>query len=199
MNNAAILDSIAEKQKTCRELEESAPHPQVGRMVAKHEELILQYYKDVLTQAKESFDSAKSVAAIGFWVLIGTVMYVLVTDVLAHTNRLGFGMSVHEKTISVLGIVSGALIEFIAGVNFWLYSRVSKQFAAFHICLERTHRYLLAYSIADQLADQKDEILGKLVCIMANAPMITSPDAASGLKGAGELESQPLTVGSAKS
>jgi hypothetical protein len=84
MDDVAILDSIAEKKKTCKELEEATPHQQVGKMVAKHEELILQYYKDVLTQAKESFDSAKSVAKIGFWVLIGTVVYVLVTDVLAH-------------------------------------------------------------------------------------------------------------------
>ena|ERR1700733_10157593 len=186
MDNVAILDSIAEKQKTCKELEEAAPHPQVGRMVAKHEELILQYYKDVLTQAKESFDSAKSVAIIGFWVLIGTVVYVLVTDVLAHTNKLGFGMSGHEKTVSVIGVVSGALIEFVAGVNFWLYSRVSKQFAAFHICLERTHRYLLAYSIADQVTNQKDELFGRLVCIMANAPMITSPDIRPDLTSAGQ-------------
>ena len=186
MGNTAVLDSIAEKQKTCKELEAAAAQPQVGKMVAKHEELILHYYKDVLTQAKQSFDSAKSVARIGFWVLIGTVVYVLVTDVLAHTNKLGFSMSGHEKTVSVIGIVSGALIEFVAGVNFWLYSRVAKQFAAFHICLERTHRYLLAYTIADQVANQKDEIFGKLVCIMANAPMITSPDVRSDLTRAGQ-------------
>jgi len=176
MEDAAILGSIAEKQQTCKELEGAAAHPKVGKMVAKHEELILQYYKDVLTQAKQSFDSAKSVARIGFWVLIGTVVYVLVTDVLAHTKTLGFSIEEHSKIVSVIGAVSGALIEFVAGVNFWLYSRVSKQFAAFHICLERTHRYLLAYSIADQVTNQKDEIFGKLVCIMANAPMITSRD-----------------------
>jgi hypothetical protein len=33
-------DPIAEKQKTCKELEEAADHPQVAKMVAKHEELI---------------------------------------------------------------------------------------------------------------------------------------------------------------
>jgi hypothetical protein len=176
MEDAAILASMAAKQQICNELEAAAAHPQVGKMVAKHEKLILQYYEDVLTQAKQSFDSAKFVAKIGFWVLIGTVVYVLVTDVLAHTKTPGFSIEEHSKTVSVIGVVSGALIEFVAGVNFWLYSRVSKQFAAFHICLERTHRYLLAYSIADQVTNQKDEIFGKLVCIMANAPMITSRD-----------------------
>jgi hypothetical protein len=183
MGDTTILDSISTKRKTCRELEEATAHPQVGKMVAKHEELILDYYKDVLMQAKQSFDSAKSVAKIGFWVLIGTVVYVLGTDVLEHTKKLGFSIADHERTVSIIGVISGALIEFVAGVNFWLYSRVSKQFAAFHICLERTHRYLLAYSIADQVANQKDEVFGKLVCIMANAPMITSADIASGLTG----------------
>src|SRR5215472_13374774 len=104
MENAAIQQSIAEKQKTCKELEEAAPHQPVGKMVAKHQELILQYYKDVLTQAKQSFDSAKSVANIGFWVLIGTMVYVLVTDVFAHTNKFGFSMRGHSQTVSIIGI-----------------------------------------------------------------------------------------------
>ena len=51
-----------------------------------------------------------------------------------------------------------------------------KQFSAFHICLERTHRYLIAYKIADTIEHDKDETLQKLVCIMANAPMITSSE-----------------------
>jgi hypothetical protein len=30
--------------------------------------------------------------------------------------------------------------------------------------------------MVEQITDKKDEILGKLVCIMANAPMITERD-----------------------
>ena len=186
MLDTAIQESIAEKQKICQELQEAAPQTQVGKMVAKHEELILGYYKDVLHQANQSFTSAKTVAWIGFGVLILTVFYVLTADVLAHMGKFGFNMEEHKPTASIVSIVSGGLIEVIAGINFWLYSRVSKQFAAFHICLERTHRYLLAYSIADQITDQKNDILGKLVCIMANAPMITLPDLHSDLARAGQ-------------
>jgi len=61
-------------------------------------------------------------------------------------------------------------------VSFWLYSRGAKQFGAFHICLERTHRYLLAYKIAEQIEDGKNETLRDLVCIMAHAAMITRQD-----------------------
>jgi hypothetical protein len=79
-------------------------------------------------------------------------------------------------TVGGIGVVSGVLIEFIAAITFWLYSRVSSQFGAFHICLERTHRYLLAYKISEQIKGDRDATLRDLVCIMANAPMITRAD-----------------------
>jgi hypothetical protein len=48
----------------------------------------------------------------------------------------------------------------------------------FSYCLERTTRYLVAYKIADKIAAKfnKDQTLHDLVCIMANAPMITQRD-----------------------
>ena len=61
-------------------------------------------------------------------------------------------------------------------LNFWLFGRAAKQFNALHICLKRTHRYLIAYKIGENIGNNRDEMLGKLVCIMANAPMITSRD-----------------------
>jgi cytochrome bd-type quinol oxidase subunit 1 len=78
--------------------------------------------------------------------LIGTWAYVLVFDAMAHLNML-HDTSVPKNllTVSGIGVVSGVIIEFIAGINFCLYSRASKQVGAFHICLERTHRYLIAY------------------------------------------------------
>ena len=71
-----------------------------------------------------------------------------------------------------IGLISGAFIEFIAGVQFWLYSRASKQFSAFHICLERTHRYLVAYKIAEEAGSRKEDVLERIACIMVSAPMI---------------------------
>jgi hypothetical protein len=148
----------------------------VGDIVKKHENLILKYYEDVQRQAKKSFESAKYVARIGFWVLIATLAYTLIFDALARIQIPGLVMAQPSITVVSMGAVSGALIEFIAAINFWLYSRASRQFGAFHICLERTHRYLVAYKIAGEIGDKKDETLEKLVCIMANAPMITHQD-----------------------
>ena len=78
--------------------------------------------------------------------------------------------------IAWVGVASGFIAEFIAGVNFFLYGRAARQFGTFHICLERTHRYLVAYKMADKIKGNKDGTLEKLVCIMANAPMITRAD-----------------------
>ena len=78
-----------------------------------------------------------------------------------------------------LGIASGLIVQVFAGVAFYLYQRASDQFGAFHICLERTHRYLVAYKIAEEIETQKEQTLRDLVCIMANAPMIVRNGIAS--------------------
>jgi len=173
-------DSLGESlppqlRKTCDELAEALDEGGIGKIVAKHEQLILHYYADVQAQARQSFITARIAALVGFAVLIGTVMYALRVDWLTRLDpgRLSGGAS---SMVSYVGLLGGALIEFIAAVAFWLYSRGARQFSAFHICLERTHRYLLAYKIADEIAGERDETLKKLVCIMANAPMITHSD-----------------------
>jgi hypothetical protein len=126
--------------------------------------------------AKQSCASAKVTALVGFLVLIVTWVYLLLFDALTRIQIHGFIMAEQPRAVVSMGLVSGALIEFIAAINFWLYARAAKQFGAFHICLERTHRYLVAYKIAKQMVHKKDETLESLVCIMANAPMITRQD-----------------------
>jgi hypothetical protein len=148
----------------------------MGGIAAPHEELILEYYNDVHEHVIESFRSAKRVAWIGFSVLIGTLCYKFAVNLLSRFGNIGNSTSNTSLTVSEFGLLSGTLIEFIAAINFWLYARASKQFAAFHICLERTHRYLLTYLIAEQLKVNKENTLQDLVGIMANAPMITRDD-----------------------
>jgi hypothetical protein len=53
---------------------------------------------------------------------------------------------------------------------------LQKQFGAFHICLERTHRYLLAYKMVRETKDNSDGTIRDLACIMAKAPMISPAD-----------------------
>jgi hypothetical protein len=166
----------ASMQMACDDLKEAIDQGEMGDIVAKHEALILHYYRDVQDQAKDSFKAASTVARIGFFVLIGAVAYALVLDALSRFGLVPASMGETSFTVARIGIVTGAVIEFIAGITFWLYARVAKQFGAFHICLERTHRYLLAYTIADQMTRDKDVALRDIACIMAHAPMITRAD-----------------------
>lgn len=136
----------------------------------------MHYYKDVQDQAKESFRTAKRAAIFGFLLLAGTLIYTLVFDALSRFNIAPSIPDASSMTISKVGIISGVVIELISGVAFWLYSRGAGQFGAFRICLERTHRYLLAYKVAEQIETARDMTLRDLVCIMANAPMITGDD-----------------------
>jgi hypothetical protein len=163
-------------KKACDELGRAIDNGKMGDIVAKHEKLILHYYEDVQRQAQESFNLARFAAIFGFSVLVVTVLYTLLFNGL---NRFGIGatpLPPGSPTVGLVGIISAALIEFISGVVFWLYARSAKQFSAFHICLERTHRYLLAFKITEELTGEKDKTLHELVCIMANAPMITRVD-----------------------
>ena len=148
----------------------------VGETVERVQNLILQYYGDVQSQATQSFQSAKRVAYLGFALIITTIVYVVFTDLLLHIQPGWFHETKGSMSVGAIGLISGGIIEFIAAVNFTLYGRAARQFGAFHICLERTHRYLLAYKIAEGIKTEKDKTLEKIVCIMANAPMITRQD-----------------------
>lgn len=167
----APLEERAERQKECDEVGAAIDQGTLGDIVAKHEKLILRYYEDVLQQAKQSFELAKSIAWIGFFVLIGSLACAILLDIL---YRFNMGVNVTEKSLSIgtAGLIGGAIIEATAAGAFWLYSQTAKQFSAFHICLERTHRYLLTYKMTSELSSKKEDTLRDLVCIMARAPMI---------------------------
>ena len=164
-------------QSTCSELSDAISNHNVGETTSKIQQLIMQYYQDVQAQSTESFRSAKKVALLGFALFAVTIAYLIFTDLMPHIHQNWFTATKEGLGIGTIGLISGSVVELIAGTQFYLYRNSAKQFGAFHICLERTHRYLLAYTMAEQIgAHAKDRTLEKIVCIMANAPMITHQD-----------------------
>jgi hypothetical protein len=164
-------------KENCVALGEAVSSHNVGDTTAKVQQLIMQYYSDVQGQATESFESAKTVAFFGFLLFAVTIVYMIFTDLMPHSRQSWFAVTKDGMGVGTIGLISGSVVELIAGTQFFLYRNSARQFGAFHICLERTHRYLLAYTMAEQIgARAKDNTLEKIVCVMANAPMITQQD-----------------------
>ncbi|MET0397927.1 MAG: hypothetical protein ABW277_14030 [Longimicrobiaceae bacterium] len=147
-------------QRECEEVGRTAPGD-TQKMASLLSQMSLSYYQDVRRQAQQSFGSALVAALIG----IGFFVY-------AAWLIMEGGYKTGSAT---LPLIAGALVQIISGINFLLYGRAARQFAAFHICLERTNRFLLANTLCENLAcpTQRDRMRSQLICIVANAPMLT--------------------------
>src|SRR5215471_10328283 len=74
----------------------------IGAAVEQIQTLILRYYNDVRGHAAMSFGAASRVAMAGFVVLLVTLAYVIIADVLTRTGR--FPVSKDAMTVGQLGL-----------------------------------------------------------------------------------------------
>jgi hypothetical protein len=112
----------------------------------------LDYYLDVRRQSQQSFIVALVAAVVGTLFFLGA----------AWSDRTN------------ISVIAGTVIQVIAAISFYLYLRTARQFALFHVCLERTNRFMVAYSMCQNLKeDRRDEALLQLIDLIANAPTIT--------------------------
>lgn len=122
-------------------------------------ELINRYHHNVLRQVQQSFYWALFTAGLGtFFIIIAISFFILK----------------QYTSVSILSSVLGTLVYAISGVNFYIYGRASSQFSAFHVFLDRTHRFLLANSICENIHDdsKRDVVRSEIVLsIMTDASM----------------------------
>jgi hypothetical protein len=101
-------------------------------------ELLTGYHEIALAQSRRSF----------FWALLGAgagfVFFLAAT---------GFVLATGKGVYGVIPAISGAIVETMAGVVFYLYAKTTTQLGDFHSRLETLQRYLLANSICESLAD----------------------------------------------
>ncbi|MGH9421610.1 MAG: hypothetical protein ACRD3J_16660, partial [Thermoanaerobaculia bacterium] len=118
------------------------------------QQLSLIYYLDVRRQALLSFCSAFGAAVAGMLFFLYAAM------------------STGKQADTLLW--AGGLTQFISAVNFFLYFKVARQFAMFHVCLERENRFLLANAMCESLDHpMKNEARKALIDVMAHAPMLS--------------------------
>jgi hypothetical protein len=139
-----------------KELSDADPR-NIQQVSAAQLALSTSYYKNVLQQAQRSFIAAIASATMGLLFFIAAVSILLARN------------DVRAGTVSV---ISGGIVEVIAGLNFWLYGRTAFQLNSFHIRLEQTQKYLMANSIATKLGTEKREIaLSDLIRVMTSQPI----------------------------
>jgi hypothetical protein len=128
------------------------------------------YYERALWEGRQSFLSALVAAAVGL-VLFATA--------------IGFSFATNRVNAALISALGGAIVEVIAGLNFWLYAKVAKQLDAFHVRLERTQRFLLANSVAQNLIEpDKTKALSQLVVTISTSPIEKQGDRLSAVEPA---------------
>jgi hypothetical protein len=85
----AAMEESEERQKLCDEVGAAINQGTLGEIVAKHERLILKYYEDVLQQANQSFELARSIARMGFYVLVSSLICAILIDILHRFKMVG--------------------------------------------------------------------------------------------------------------
>lgn len=70
-----------------------------------------------------------------------------------------------------MSVISGALVQVIAGINFYLYGRTQSQASEFLNRLDQTQRFWLANSVCEGLeGDSKQKARSELVSAIAQSP-----------------------------
>lgn len=126
----------------------------VQSIVTSQMTLLNSFYDTVLEQARSSFRWAIVAAMAGLGFFLAAVAFMLITA---------------NQGLTQASLISGALVEVISGINFYLYGRTSQQLTYFQAQLDRTQRFLLANSICDTLQpDTREKSRADLVTLISN-------------------------------
>jgi hypothetical protein len=154
-NGKGVVESL---QKHCDEIARASPD-NVHRIASLMQKMIIEYYQDVRRQA-----------LLAFFAALGLEVVAVVFFFVAALAAVGGGVS----GTTTLSAISGFLIQVMTAIVFYLYSQSARQFAGFHICLERTNRFLLANSMVEHLPEpDRNAKRAEVITTVLNAPMLT--------------------------
>jgi hypothetical protein len=140
----------------------------VLEVAASQLDLIRSYYSLALYQARRSFRWALVAAGVGLAFFLASIIVLLFQ---------------HPSEVAVASIISGALVEVISGINFYLYNKTSAQLADFLTRLDLTQRYLLSNSICESLdGDFKQKARLRVIGIIAGLKDIRDIEDIQGLQ-----------------
>lgn len=97
-----------------------------------------EYYVINKQQARNSFSAALFISFLGFILFVTGI-------ILSYTFKT-------ENAIQY-STIAGAIVEIIAGLFFWLYSKAIKQINLFHNSLLKTEKFLTAIQLVDKISE----------------------------------------------
>lgn len=117
--------------------------------------LLSNFYDLSLDQARRSFRWALVASIIGFCFFLAAIAFLTV-------------QGSQGTDMAIVSVIGGAMTQFIAGVNFFLYGRTLNQLTVFQERLENTQRFLLANSLCENLNGKlKDYSRARLIGTLA--------------------------------
>src|SRR5262249_30682318 len=130
----------------------------VQQNAASQLELLARYHEIALAQSRRSF----------FWAVVGSGIG-LIFFVAAGGLALGTGI----RLAAVVPLLSGAVVEVVAGIVFVLYGKTTAQLSSFHSRLEVLQRYLLANSLCEALeGDERNKARAALIQEISRPPVV---------------------------
>ena len=108
-----------------------------------------EYYTINKQQARKSFWAALIMSVLGFLVFVVGIA----------------AMIFYDKDVYVYSMISGSLVEVIAGLFFYLYNRSMQQINIFFGSLLDTQRYLTSIQLVDKIESNKDVVYAYIISL----------------------------------
>lgn len=157
-----IFQRFIEKKKVTKEENEIAE--EVNKVYSKLEEdkgdvlklmirnvaELREYYVMNKQQARNSFSAALFICILGFLIFsFGLLIFYTRND---------------NASIIQYSTIGGSIVEIIAGLFFWLYSKAITQINIFHTSLQSTEKFLTAIQLVDKVSSSnRDDIYKDII------------------------------------
>lgn len=140
INNREFKNIKIETDEIVKNIQEQ-PDYDIFKLLYKNVRESTEYYIISKRQANKSF----TLAIISC--VFGVIIYICGFLIVAILN----------KDIAIFTTIAGTVVELVAGLSFWMYSKSLKQLNEYHKRLSSTEKYLTAIQMADKLDSQEKQ------------------------------------------
>lgn len=141
-----LSKEILQEVKTENNKENLNSQRDIQALMLKNYDEAREYYKISKSQSRWSF-RISSLACISGIIILGITIY--------------FVIYLKKPDIAVIGIISGAIVELIAGTIFWLHNKSALQLNHYYDALHENEKVLLAINLTNTLSPEERENMCK--------------------------------------